>query len=104
MEFVRSNRNALWILPVVLGIGSCICSFSPMLYFWGTLVIPIDAEKLPLGDTVALATELSENLTTWQILYTISMYCIPLIVMATVTMITFVLVRSYQKKSKDGVR
>jgi hypothetical protein len=99
MEFVRSNRNALWLVPIVLGVGSCICSFSPLLYFWGTLIIPINAEELPLGDTVALATELSENLTTWQILYTISMYCIPLAVMGIVLVASFVFVQSYQKRN-----
>jgi hypothetical protein len=102
MDFVRSNRNALWLVPIVLGVGSCVCSFSPMLYFWGTVVIPIDAEHMPLGDTVALATELSENLTTWQILYTLSMYCIPLMLMASVAVASFALVRGVQNRNKSA--
>jgi hypothetical protein len=96
MDFLRSDRNALWLAPVVLGIGSCLCSFAPMLYFWGTVVIPIDAEHMPLGDAFTYGAQLTEHLSTWQALYTILMYCIPLGLMLVVGAVSFFLIRGYQ--------
>ena len=98
MDFLRSDRNALWLVPLVLGIGSCVCSFAPMLYLWGTVVIPIDAQHMPLGDTFAFAGKLSENLTPWQAVYTVLLYCVPLSLMVAVAALGFFLIRGYQSQ------
>ena len=85
--------------PLVLSVASCICSFSPLLYFWGTLVIPIDAEHLPLGEALTTAVQMTENLNTWQVVYTLLMYCIPLTLLLVVGLGSFVFIREYQNQS-----
>lgn len=99
MNFLRSDKNAQWIVPVVLGLVSCVGSFAPMLYFWGTVIIPIDAEHMPLGETVANAIALAERLSTTQIVYTFFMYCIPPALLITVGLVSFVLIRGYQDRN-----
>lgn len=107
MDYLRSDRNALWLAPVVLGIGSCLCSFAPLLYFWGTVVIPIDAEHMPLGDAFGYGMQLTEQLTTWQAAYTVLLYCVPLGLMFVVGIGSFFLIRAYQSgdpKSQQSPR
>ena len=102
MDFLRSDRNALWLAPVVLGIGSCLCSFAPMLYLWGTVVIPIDAEHMPLGDAFGYGAQLTERLTTWQAIYTVLLYCVPLALMVMVAAVSFFLIRDYQSRDPNA--
>ena len=99
MNYLRSDRNAQWLVPIVLGVGSCMCSFSPMLYFWGTVVIPIDAAHMPLSDAFTYGAQLTEHLTTWQAAYTVLLYCVPLALMLVVGAVSFFLIRGYQSQA-----
>ena len=95
MEFLRSDKNAQWLVPVVLGVASCLCSFGVMLFLFAQVVVPMDT-SMPLEDLIPYAMRLSETLSAGQLLYITSMYCIPPVLLVGVGIVSFFFVRGYQ--------
>jgi len=99
MDFLRSNKSAQWVVPIGLGLFSCVCSCAPMMCLFMTVVMPIDTTGMPPDQAFQMGLELGQQASAGQQLYSLSMYCVPPFLLVAVGLVSFFLVRGYQQRN-----
>jgi hypothetical protein len=99
MNFVRSNKNAQWLVPIVAGVFSCVCSCGLMFCLFMTVVMPADYTSVPPDQAFQYGLQLGQHANQAQQLYSLAMYCIPPLLLIVVGIAAFFAIRSYQKRN-----
>jgi hypothetical protein len=99
MDFLRTNKNAQWLVPVVAGVFSCACSCGVMFCLFATVVMPANYANVPPDQAFQYGLQLGQHATPAQQLFSLAMYCVPPLLFVVVGIAAFLWLRSYQKRN-----
>lgn len=103
MDFIRSNKNAQWLVPIAAGLFSCVCSCAAMFCLLMAMM-PAGSSSAGMSPSEAFqhGMDLAQANPSLQI-FSLAFYCVPPFLMLAVGVVVFFVVRSYQQRSVSPV-
>ncbi len=103
MNELLQSPHARWIVPVLLGMFSCICACAVMFCLWTTVIMPADTGgAVGVQEGFMQGFEAGRDATPFQSLYALSMFCVPPVLMVIVGVGSYFLMRAFQSSREPA--